>query len=119
MSRRITGNARWSKLLIAQEASGLGVREFCVNEDVCKTSFYDKRRELKQIKQINSQDLSVNDQNQKRSNIPNGFIRLKPPVRVEPTLPINTIRIETPNGYAITGYAGNDLKSCLEVLKCL
>ena len=116
MNKWIIGNDAWRELFIAQEASGLGVKEFCKNERVCKTSFYDKRREFGRT---TGQDLQEEHKIPKASNNANGFIRLKSPVRVEPTLPISTIRIETPNGYAVTGYAGNDLRSCLEVLKCL
>ena len=118
MNRWIIGNDAWRELFIAQEASGLGVKEFCRNERVCETSFYDKRRELGMV---TGQKLQVLQKKAPQvSRISNGFIRLKPPVVIKPAPQMNTIRIETPNGYRVqTEYVGNDLRSCLEVLKCL
>lgn len=118
MNRWIIGDGCWKELFIAQEASGVGVKEFCKNERVCETSFYDKRRELGMV---TGQKLQVLQKKAPQvSRISNGFIRLKPPVVIKPAPQMNTIRIETPNGYAVQmGCVDHDLRSCLEVLKCL
>jgi hypothetical protein len=97
----------------AQEKSGLSVKEFCLAENLCRTSFYAIRKRLGMSKGSMATLPALKEG--KTERVTKGFLRLTPPTAKE------AICIETPNGYKVNaGYFGEDgLKSLLQVLRAL
>lgn len=118
MNAKIKSKERWIELIQAHKASGLRVEEFCLRENICRTSFYSWRRGLGMAKEHGARPPSPEHSNKNgmAERMSKGFMRVMPPVNK-----LTGICIETSNGYKVdTGYDGIDgLKDVLQVLRAL
>jgi hypothetical protein len=99
--------AKWQAIIEAQQNSGMDVVEYCKANDICRSSFYGRRKQLHNALKKP------------------GFLKLMPPVEAGTFIPASSyetpVNIRTPNGYQIGLRLPDDngLEKILGVLKSL
>jgi transposase-like protein len=96
---------QWPAIIEAQAKSGQGVNEFCEANDICRTSFFKWRRQLKKPAE------------------PSGFKRLvvaspRAEIELREQEDLTGLRILVPNGYKVeaNGCGMEDLRRALEMV---
>ena len=101
-------SAKWQAIVAAQENSGLDVVRYCEEKDICRSSFYARRKQLRSV-----------------AGPKPGFLKLMPHAEAGVFIPAATyetpVNIRTPNGYQIGLRLpdGNGLAKILGILKGL
>jgi hypothetical protein len=80
--------AKWQAIIEAQERSGLDVVEYCRTNGLCRSGFYGRRKQLRQVLPAKT-----------------GFLQLMPHAEANQFTPVAScetpVNIRTPNGYQI------------------
>ncbi len=81
-------SAKWQAIVAAQENSGLDVVRYCEEKDICRSSFYARRKQLRNVAEQKP-----------------GFLKLMPHAEAGMFVAAATyetpVNIRTPNGYEI------------------
>lgn len=81
--------AKWQAIIEAQQNSGVDVVEYCQTKNICRSSFYGRRKQLRNA-----------------SNKKSGFLKLMPSAKAGIFIPAASyetpVNIKTPNGYQIS-----------------
>lgn len=100
--------AKWQAIIDAQEKSGLDIVEYCRVNGLCRSTFYGRRKQLRQVLPAKA-----------------GFLKLMPHAETDLPIPAamyeTPVNIRTPNGYQIGLRLpdGNGLAKILGMLKGL
>lgn len=113
----------WREKILAQQASGQEVSEYCQKHRICPCSFYAWRKRLGMNSPAPEVIRMAAPVAVRKASVP-GFLRIMPdmvkaaerPVNVEARGRHPVLWIETPGGYRVSVGGGADLAQVLEVL---
>ena len=103
---KLEAKAKWQALIAAQESSGMDIPRYCAAKNICRSSFYARRKQLRG-----------------RVRQKSGFLRLMPASAEAGKLSVFAmpVNIRTPNGYMVELRLTGDNSFCgiLGILKAL